>query len=182
MLFMANDECDGLYFLLQGEIDIYILQINQTYKKDFLRVTEGTLIGEISYFLNVKRTATVVNYSNTRVCFLSKDDKKLLQSICPQIANRMQQGIYKYNDEAIVQKTELLRASVSYFRKIEKRALIELAFQLKVDYIKRDELIFQQFHKLTEIIIVYSGSLDLLLPKVGKNIRLDNLRDGSSIG
>ena len=47
---------------------------------------------------------------------------------------------------------------------------------------RKDELVYPQFHKVDEIIIVNSGSLGLMLPRVGQNISLDYLRDRSSLG
>ena len=91
MLINARDECNGLYFLIKGELEISVLQLDQTFAKKKQNVYEGTLVGEISFFLNTKRTATVVNVTNNRVCFLSCRVKKLFQIVCPRLARYMHQ-------------------------------------------------------------------------------------------
>ena len=55
------------------------------YGKQSYKVGPGSLVGEISYFFKTKRTATVVNVTNNRVCFLSRQNKKLFSIICPRI-------------------------------------------------------------------------------------------------
>ena len=86
------------------------------------------MVGEVSYFLKSKRTATILTKSSARLFFLDIKFKNNLRQLCPKMFKRMRSQIYQYDDEILENKIQLLRESVYYFKSVEREALVELAF------------------------------------------------------
>ena len=84
-------------------------------------------MGEISFFFNTKRTASIVNADNNRLFFLNKLNIHQLQKMCPRITHQLQNLIYQYQDHRLLSKVKMLKDSVYYFKNVEYKALIELA-------------------------------------------------------
>ena len=63
--------------------------------------TGGTIFGEISFFYDTKRTATVISQDNSKVFLLKKENLQILKDICPTIVRRLHMQIYCYKDEVI---------------------------------------------------------------------------------
>ena len=52
--------------------------------------------------------------------------------MCPILYRRMRSQIFKYKDEALEYKLSLLRGGVHYLAEVEREALVEIAFQMKL--------------------------------------------------
>ena len=160
---------------------------DQKVVREHLKVAlPGTMVGEVAFFLDTTRTATVVNGANNRVCLLPKRDEvfELLRCSCRRLLQCMHQQVYSYveTDSAVREKVVFLRNSVPYFKDVEEKALIEIAFQMRTQLTKKGELVHRQHSKVKDLVVVFDGALDLLLPRRRRSTTLDTLRRGSSLG
>ena len=123
------DDGDGLYIVENG---FFAGFVKHNYEKQWIKekLSQGSCFGEIAYFLETRRTATIIAESVASLLFLSKDYKKLFMTNCPLIYSTIRRQIYKYTDDAITKKKRLIKMSVDYFYKIDNDALTELAYQL----------------------------------------------------
>lgn len=169
VLCQAGDIGDGLFILLDGEIDIFVKGSNYKFCKAKEFKTAGTVHGEISFLLKTHRTATIVAASNCKTMFLEKVHKKRFQEFCPNLLRRLFMQIYTYKDDCIQKKKRLIRNSVIYFKEAEEKAVIELAFQSEVKYLSTGGLVYNQCVKMQKMILVQEGTLLLTLPAVGDN-------------
>lgn len=108
----------------------------------------GAIVGEICYFLNTPRTATVVNVDNNRVFYLAKELDVMLARNCPQIRRNLHKQIYGYSDQSLTTRVKLLRGSIFYFKQVEIEALIELAFQIQPHIVQANETVIAKFQKI----------------------------------
>ena len=127
VIFYEKDECTGLYIVEHGTLGGNILNLNRL-EIPLEKKKESSLVGEVAFFLKSKRTATILTKQNARLFFLDIKFKKTFLSLCPKIHKRMRDQIYQYDDEILENKIHLLRESVYYFKSVERRALVELAF------------------------------------------------------
>ena len=134
VLIKAGDACtDGLYLLVEGRLDIFVPPGDPKREDGYWKkALPGSMVGEVAFFLDTRRTATVVNSANNRVCLLPKRDEVLnfLRSSCPKFLMCMHQQLYSYaeTDRGIREKVLFLRNSVPYFKDVEEKALVEIAF------------------------------------------------------
>ena len=105
------------------------------------------------------RTATIVCVTSIRLFFLDIRYKKTLQELCPMLYKRMRKQIYRYTDETLEFKIKLLRESVCYFKTVERRALVEIAFQMKIVAYQKDTIVLKPFTKIHDLLIVFDGIL-----------------------
>lgn len=83
-----GDQCDGLYILQVGSLQASVIDRNG---KDLLtkQFERSSLLGEVSFFLETRRTATVSCLSNCRLFFLDIRYKKTLLQLCPLLFRQM---------------------------------------------------------------------------------------------
>ena len=81
-VFSEGDACTGLYVLMNGTITGYILDGG---RKNGLDLTQnsGSVFGEISYFLNTKRTATIFSETTCSFLFLRTEYRKMFSQGSP---------------------------------------------------------------------------------------------------
>ena len=91
-------------------------------------MNRSALVGEVSFFLKTKRTATIFSKTTVRLFFLDIMYKKTLLELCPMLYKRMRSQTYKYDDEVLEYKIHLLRESVYYLKPVEREALVELSY------------------------------------------------------
>lgn len=69
----------------------------------------------------------------------------MMNLLCPTLTHRMQQSVYKKykGEDRLETKIQLLRSGVHYSAKVnaERKALIELAFQLTEEFLKEGYLV-----------------------------------------
>ena len=122
-----GDACDGIYIIQKGTVGGYIL--NRKGNKKYMADSSATaVLGEVSFFLKVRRTASIFCISNVRLFFLGINYKKTLLQLCPMLYKRMRDLIYLHRDEVLQHKIKLLKESIFYLRHAERDALVELAF------------------------------------------------------
>ena len=93
VLIRRGDICnDGLYFLVDGRFDIFVPMSDQKVLKEHIKdhqklALPGSMVGEVAFFLETARTATVINATNNRVCLLPKRDEvfNFLRGACPKL-------------------------------------------------------------------------------------------------
>ena len=71
ILFEAGAECNGIYILSKGSVDVWVRGIDHRFSKT-VQLYKGSVLGEISFYLKTKRTATIVNSSYNKIFFLDK--------------------------------------------------------------------------------------------------------------
>lgn len=176
-----GDECDGIYIVQKGTVGGYILN-RKGNKSQIAEANATAVIGEVSFFLKARRTASIFCISNVRLFFLGVNYKKTLLQLCPMLYKRMRDLIYLYHDEVLQHKIKLLQESVFYLRHAERDALVELAFQMEVQQYQKDNLVINQLQKITQLIIVYDGMLYAQLPGEDIGFHFEKLPSGSSYG
>ena len=117
------------------------------------------MVGEISFFLKTRRTATIVCGSTVRLFYLDVRYKKKLLELCPLLYRRMRTQIYKYKDECIEYKINLIKGGVNYLQNVEREALLELAFQMKISAYKGDDPVVKTLEKINALFIIFDGML-----------------------
>ena len=75
-----------------------------------------------------------------------------------------------------------MRDGIYYLKNVEREALVELAFQVNICSYQEDVIIFKQLDKIKEILLVYDGTLKLMLPDTNLNPCFETLTNGSSYG
>ena len=92
---LINEGEDGtsLYILLEGEMKVFSKDFSQG--KEIGVLKRGEVIGEVSFLKGVKRTATVVAKSNSRVAELSGSKAKEILSPYPQLLETLDRIIEK---------------------------------------------------------------------------------------
>lgn len=83
-VFTEGDECTGLYVLMNGSIMGYILDSGMQISIDLTQAS-GSVFGEISYFLNTKRTASIYSETTCSFLFLKTEYRKLFFQGSPLI-------------------------------------------------------------------------------------------------
>lgn len=83
-VFTEGDECTGLYVLMNGSIMGYILDSGMQVSIDLTQAS-GSVFGEISYFLNTKRTASIYSETTCSFLFLKTEYRKLFFQGSPLI-------------------------------------------------------------------------------------------------
>ena len=59
-------------------VDVYVAGKNHKFCKH-VQLFKGSVIGQISFYLNTKRTATIINSGYNKLFFLEKQNSELLQ-------------------------------------------------------------------------------------------------------
>ena len=137
VLFQQDDECNGLYIIQRGHLAGYLYDRND--KMINLNGLQQTpLVGEVSFFLKTKRTASIYCKSSIRSFFLDIRSKKTFHDLCPKLHKRMRNQIFTYQDECLEYKVKILKESVFYFHNVEREALVELSFQMKILAFQKD--------------------------------------------
>ena len=66
-----GDECNGIYVVSKGMVDVYVAGMSYKFCKH-IQLFKGSVFGQISFYLNTKRTATIVNSGYNKLFFLDK--------------------------------------------------------------------------------------------------------------
>ena len=79
-----GEECSGLYILMHGSLRGFILDCG---KKIYFEhdSREGSVFGEISYFMNSKRSATIMTETRCSCLFLKIEYRQLFYQGSPNI-------------------------------------------------------------------------------------------------
>ncbi|GEM_PF-1048420 len=104
VIFRQGDTGAGAYFILSGDVDIFLEFGNLEDKKRVQTITRGHFFGEMSLLARMPRTATAVAHSET-VCFhldtagygklkqrFPDISLKLMNAVCTILARRLQQA------------------------------------------------------------------------------------------
>ena len=102
--------------------------------------------------------------------------------MCPILYRRMRSQIFKYKDEALEYKISLLRGGVHYLAEVEREALVEIAFQMKLQAYRADDLIVKQLDKIDSLRLVFDGELHCLVLSSEACYVLERLPTGASYG
>ena len=98
MIFMEGDVGDGLYIVDDGDVKGWALDRKSCYKPLKKELSRGDVFGEISFFLDSPRTATLQSKANSRLFFLENRYKKTLSANCPILFKRLRKQIYSYEE------------------------------------------------------------------------------------
>ena len=89
MICMEGDEGDGIYIIDDGDVCGWVIDRNAIYQPFTEDLRVGSVFGEISFFLETKRTATLQSKANSRLFLLEKKYKKIFMTNCPTIFRRI---------------------------------------------------------------------------------------------
>lgn len=92
LIFHQGDKSDGLYFVEKGDVAISQLN-NKTGSLRLSRTGEGAVIGEMAFYLDIKRSATATTLTDT-VCYrLSTEALQRMEKENPQLALQLHRSI-----------------------------------------------------------------------------------------
>ena len=152
-----------MYWLQKGSIRGYTEDSNGNVAH-IPEQKKASLIGEISFFLRTRRTATLISNTSVRIFFLDIRYKKTLLELCPNLYKRMRRQIFTYSDDNLEYKVQLLRQSVFYFKEAEREALVEIAFQMAIKSYIKGSAIIKHHAKIRDVIIILDGNVLAMLP------------------
>ncbi len=108
-LFHQNDPSDSLFFIDKGEVSVLL---NQDGKASRLSKSgSGTIVGELGFYLNIKRTASVRADTTCSYYQLKQKDLVRLEKNHPQILSIFYKNLIHLLASRLVQTTSVLRAS-----------------------------------------------------------------------
>ena len=83
-VFSEGDYCTGLYILMKGQLRGFMLDFG---KKIYFKPKseEGSVFGEIAYFMNTKRSATILTETRCSCLFLKIEYRQLFFQESPTI-------------------------------------------------------------------------------------------------
>ena len=93
-LFYQGDRPDGLYFLVEGRVSIWLEPPNGT-KKRLRKYTPGTVLGEIGLYQNAPRSASIISDRPSHLFYLSGEAFARMEQEAPQLASAFHRFIVK---------------------------------------------------------------------------------------
>ena len=81
VLFYEDDHSKDVYVLMQGKLEVL-----KSGRRMAVISTEGALIGEMSYLLDARRSATIRALDSSRLVKISEKDFKQILSECPDLS------------------------------------------------------------------------------------------------
>jgi membrane protein len=107
MIIRQGDKSNTVYYLYKGELGFYREQ--ETGKSKLGILNSGEIFGEMAYFLNEARTATVLAESDCFLFVISPDTLEALLRDSPTLSRKiialLCQRIYRTNSQTSVART-----------------------------------------------------------------------------
>lgn len=126
-LFHQNDESNGMYIIISGELDV-ILEGENGVNTWLATIGEGSPLGEMSLLIDQKRTTSVLAKSDTQLLFLEKEmfkknikfnepnTMRFCSNIAKILSKRLTQCLQIIGDmEEEIEKGEI-RSEIALFR------------------------------------------------------------------
>lgn len=107
-LFYQNAPSDSLYFIDQGEVSVLLTQDEKVIRLS--KSGPGTIVGELGFYLNIKRTASVRADTECSYYRLRQTDMKRLEEMHPHIVSIFYKNLIYLLASRLVQTTSILRA------------------------------------------------------------------------
>jgi SulP family sulfate permease len=104
LLFCLGDTCDGLYFIESGMVEIF-KELPDGSRQSLRIQCEGTVVGEMSIYLNSRRSATVMARQNCVLRLLSKKDFYRMETESPLLANAFHRFIVRLMSDRLAHTT-----------------------------------------------------------------------------
>ncbi|AFY70977.1 cyclic nucleotide-binding protein [Thalassoporum mexicanum PCC 7367] len=104
LLFCHGDECNGLYFIESGMVEIF-KELPDGDRQSLRIQCEGTVVGEMSIYLNSRRSATVMARQDCVLRLLRKQDFYRMEIESPQLANAFHRFIVRLMSDRLAQTT-----------------------------------------------------------------------------
>lgn len=124
----------GFFLTIRGKLGGNINHLHRT-KPLITKFIPGTCFGEIGFFLNCERTATILAETNCSLIFMNRCYHDFFKAGCGRIYKLLRANMGIYIDSMTVHRRRFLRLAVSYLQNMPNQILNELAFQLNVlDY------------------------------------------------
>jgi SulP family sulfate permease len=93
-LIRAGESATDVYFIESGQLSAYV-QLNDGRRMRVQTLRPGAIVGELGFFLEMPRTASVIADSVTAVCRLSRRELETMSARDPQLAIAVNQLIGK---------------------------------------------------------------------------------------
>lgn len=109
LLVKQGDDSDCLYFVEEGQVSVYLETQNQQSIR--LRKTDaGTVIGELGFYLEGKRSASVVTNKQTLVYRLDAQSLSRMETEAPEVAMAFHRFVARFSAQRLVYVTHALEA------------------------------------------------------------------------
>jgi SulP family sulfate permease len=104
LLFCQGDTCDGLYFIESGMVEIF-KELPEGDRQSLRIQCEGTVVGEMSIYLDSRRSATVMARQDCVLRLLSKQDFYRMEHDSPMLANAFHRFIVRLMSDRLAHTT-----------------------------------------------------------------------------
>jgi CRP-like cAMP-binding protein len=139
-IFNQDDKAENLFFILSGDVDIYIRVRNS--QKKVATLNQGDIFGEMAVVDAKPRSATAIAKTNVKALAINIEQLNVIIKTNPSFAIKMIRILSNKLREANDQITELL---IKDKRKIVASALVDFSINNGLKTFKGYKLIIQEF-------------------------------------
>ncbi len=169
-----GEKGDSIFVILEGNVKIYITtELGKV--EEVAILTQGNFFGEMGFFGNGIRRASVDALDDTKLLEIPKSTIQKLIEIDP----KTQEILFKYYQERIL---DLILATSPLFSGLDSKIRKELISKFKLVKFKKGELIIKEGEYSDSMYLIKSGEVEVFIEKDGKKKLLATLTEGEFFG
>lgn len=169
-----GEEGHSIYAIIKGSVKVYVEGVAGE-KIAIAQLKEGDFFGEVGFFADGKRHASVMAIDDTELLEIGKDDMAAVQERHPRIREVLE-DFYK---KRVFDKIMAVSPLFSTLKK-EDREVVSKCFRLKS--FKERDVVIREGDEGDSLFLVKSGKVEIFTSEGEKNVPLATLEEGDFFG